>query len=195
MLDAMQLSMSTYLSIYLSILCFVQLVYCFISKYSLKRVCLFCSSTVHYQYQQCQHDCYQAQCQYVLPSKRNGKTTAGAVSRTGMRSDNGNRGTETTAQQSQNGIADQQWQSRNTISASAITTPRWMPTTATTTPCRMPTTATNSTNGTRSGNDNGNRDMQTTTHQQNADRQSQLQNATADQQATSLHHHHGRAGE
>ena len=58
-----------YVSSYLPILCFIRLIYCFIYKYSLKRVCLFHSSIVHYQHQ---HILYQHLCHHdILPSKCN----------------------------------------------------------------------------------------------------------------------------
>ena len=52
---------------YLSCICF----YCFHYSYSLMRICLFRSSTVQYQHQQCQHVYCQDHCQHVISSKRN----------------------------------------------------------------------------------------------------------------------------
>ena len=77
-----------YVSTFLSILCFIWLIYCFNYSYSLtRRVCLFRSSTVHYQHQQCQHVLSQHLCHHdALPSKATG-TAAATTTRT--QSDNG----------------------------------------------------------------------------------------------------------
>ena len=90
-------SISEYVSIYLSCVCF----YCFNCSYSLTRwcLCLF-PPTVLYHHQQHQHILYQHLChQDVLPFKCNQNTTAAAATTTQSDNGNGNRDTQTTTQQ------------------------------------------------------------------------------------------------
>ena len=106
-------TINEYVSVYLSCVCF----YCFHYSYSLlTHVCLFPSSTVLYEQQQCWHVLYQYLCHHgvLLPSKYNRNTTASATT-TGTRSDNGNFNCDmhTTPQYHQN--ADRQSQPRNRI--------------------------------------------------------------------------------